>query len=75
VVKFIEENHVRDLVLYTEIGSKEVIKCQVDAYPKPKITLLHNNLPITSDSYLFRESEPSGKQVEITPKHRIFSRT
>jgi len=65
VVKFVEDKKIRDSVLYTEIGNKEVIKCLVDAFPKPEITLLHNNVPVLSDSYLFKESEPSGKQVKI----------
>ena len=70
VVKFVEDKSLKDSVLYTEIGNKEVIKCLVDAFPKPEITLLHNNLLITSDSYMFKESEPSGKQVTITQKNQ-----
>lgn len=66
VVSILEQKNVKDSVLYTEDGKTEKINFLVDAYPMPELNLFRNDVPITSDSYLFKESQPSGNQFIVT---------
>jgi hypothetical protein len=65
VVSLLEQNNVKDSVLYTEHGQKAKINFLVDAYPMPELNLFRNDVPINSDSYLFKESQPSGNQFIV----------
>lgn len=66
VVIFTEDKNVKDGLMYSHVGNKEHIKCLIDAYPMPEISLLHNGVPVPSDSYLFKELQASGKQFIMT---------
>lgn len=72
IITIPEEDHVKKGILYTKDGQKEKIKCSVDAYPIPMMTLFHNDMPVSSDK-LFKEAQSSGKKIIMTYKFESSS--
>ena len=63
-VSLIEQERLKEGVVYASIGASEEIKCVVDAFPTPKISMLQNNLALPVSS--LKLSELSDNQVNIT---------
>ena len=52
-------------VLYTSLGKQEQIKCIVDAYPRPVISLLQNGSPVAEQLYSLDKNNEVKDQVVI----------
>lgn len=65
-VKFSNEENINKSVMYSAVGRKEQLKCIVDSYPTPKMSLLFNDVAVPSSSYTFEENKSSDKQFVLT---------
>lgn len=62
-VRLSEGLNINQNVMYTSVGKVEQIKCIVDAYPPPIMSLLRNGSPLSDESYVFNKSETVRDQV------------
>ena len=74
-VKLVAQENQNKSVMYTAIARKEQIVCMVNAYPKPKITLLHNNSPVQSSGVMINEKNADQHDYVLTYKFEVSSET
>lgn len=60
--------NIHENVMYSAIDKKEQFKCEVNSYPKPKITLFHNDVPLSETSYSIDETEPENNHYTLSYK-------
>jgi hypothetical protein len=62
-VKLSEDVNINQNVMYTAVGKREQVKCLVESYPTPRMSLLFNDELIPQQSYSFEPSKQVKGQV------------
>lgn len=65
-VRFSDEANIHQGVMYTTLGKLEQVRCIVDAYPRPVMSLLRNEVPISEQSYTFDKNNEVKDQVSVS---------
>ncbi len=65
-VQYTNSTRIVDNTLYSSIGKAERFTCLVDAYPKPTISILFNNLVVNADSLLSTDMDTRVRVDSLT---------
>ncbi|RNA23788.1 lachesin isoform X1 [Brachionus plicatilis] len=60
-----DQVNMHQSVMYSAVDKKEHFKCVVKSYPEPKITLMHNDVPLSESSYSFEQTQTDQHQYTL----------
>lgn len=64
-VRFHEEANINKNVMYTSQGKVDQIRCIVEGYPRPVVSLTRNGSPISEQAYTYEKTQDAKDQVSL----------